>query len=110
MRYPLRWSRSFLRARAGGFRPDVEELEERDAPASFPVTTKADSGGSLRAALNAANGNEQPDIISFAPTLVGQAIGLSSDDTSRRRSPRSERGRAAGNPVSFTEVHHAFPL
>jgi hypothetical protein len=82
MRYPLRWLRSFLRASAGGFRPVVEELEERDAPASFLVTTEAESGGSLRAAVN----------------------------TNRCRSACSQRDRAAGNPVSSSEVHHAFPL
>ena len=49
------------------FRPRVEALESRLAPANFPVTNVNNGGiGSLRAAIAGANGAAGPDTIDFA--------------------------------------------
>jgi hypothetical protein len=64
------------------FRPQIEMLEERLAPASFVVTTTANSGaGSLRAAVDAANAAGGSNTITIAPAIAGQTITLSSKDT-----------------------------
>lgn len=48
------------------FRPRVEGLEDRLAPATFTVTTVNNAGsGSLRAAINSANAASGPDTIDF---------------------------------------------
>src|SRR5262245_50386468 len=58
-------ARSAPRRRA--FRPRVEGLEDRTAPAVFSVTTTADDGpGSLRQAIDDANGASGADTITFA--------------------------------------------
>lgn len=51
---------------AGGFPPAAEVLEDRTLLSAVVVTTTKDSGeGSLRAAIEFANGNPGPDTISF---------------------------------------------
>src|SRR5262245_49780328 len=60
-------------------RPVLEALEDRPAPATFVVTTLADSGfGSLRAAIHNANSPANPgaDEITFS---VGGTITLGSE-------------------------------
>ena len=57
----------------------IEQLEARIAPATFRVTTLADSGaGSLRAAIDQANAAAGADVIFFKTALTG-TIGLRSD-------------------------------
>jgi hypothetical protein len=49
----------------------LTRLEDRTVPASFVVTTTADSGvGSLRDAISQANANSEADTISFAPGVT----------------------------------------
>jgi hypothetical protein len=58
------------------YRPLLENLEDRLAPATFTVTNLNDAGlGSLRAAIAAANANPGPDTVVFAGGLSG-TIGL----------------------------------
>jgi hypothetical protein len=53
-------------ARPGPFRPRLEVLEGRLAPATFSVSTAADSGpGSLRQAILDSNGTAGPNLIRF---------------------------------------------
>src|SRR5262245_9616777 len=54
-------------------RPRLELLEDRTVPTTFTVTNLLDDGsaGSLRSAINQANGTAGPDIIAFAPGLAG---------------------------------------
>ena len=55
----------------------VELLEDRTTPATFTVTTLADTGaGSLRDALDLANAMPDADIIRFDASLAGQTLGL----------------------------------
>src|SRR5262245_60576874 len=59
-------------AREGPPRPrlGVEGLEDRTVPATFTVTTTADSGdGSLRQAILDANAQAGADVIRFAPSF-----------------------------------------
>ena len=62
------------------FRPELLSLEDRTAPATFPVTTLSDAGpGSLRAAIAAANdeiANLGQDEIVFAAVVRGGAVNL----------------------------------
>lgn len=67
-------------------RPVVEGLETRVLPATYVVTTDADSGsGSLREAVNQANNGgappAQPDYITFAPGMAGKTVQLRSNDS-----------------------------
>src|SRR5262249_4161433 len=65
------------------YRPSVERLEDRLAPASFLVTNTADSGaGSLRQAILDAKPNGVADIITFDPSLAKQTISLTTNDAS----------------------------
>ena len=60
------------------YRPWLETLEDRLAPAIFTVTTNADAGAdSLRAAIVAANATAAADTITFAAALNNQTITLS---------------------------------
>lgn len=53
----------------------VERLETRDVPATFTVSTLADSGGgSLRQAVADANAAVGVDDVVFAPALAGQVV------------------------------------
>src|SRR5687767_11129805 len=67
-----------------GYRPRLEALEDRTAPATFTVTTNADAGaGSLRAAVDAANNealNLGADNIVFNLPAGQEIIGLSGND------------------------------
>ncbi len=64
------------------FRPALETLEDRLAPAAFVVMDTADSGsGSLRAAIDAANAAGGSNTITFAPAVAGQTITASANDT-----------------------------
>src|SRR5262245_20879467 len=72
-----------IRKAPARFRPILEALEDRLAPASFTVTTNADTGtGSLRAAVVAANKTGGSNLLTFDPTLfaTAQTITLTSDD------------------------------
>ncbi len=72
-----RWlSRMFPAAvpasRSTAFRPRVDGLEDRLAPATFSVTTAANAGaGSLRQAILDANSSAGADVINFAITAGG---------------------------------------
>jgi hypothetical protein len=58
--------------RRPGFRPRLESLEDRSAPATFTVLNLADNGNdSLRAAVAATNANPGADMIEFAEVLNG---------------------------------------
>ena len=60
------------------FRPNLLQLESRDVPATFTVSTLADAGaGSLRDAIDQANTVNDADTIVFAGAAVGGTIGLS---------------------------------
>jgi hypothetical protein len=83
------WGRSLMAGRGTprrsqarpSARPRLEVLEDRLAPASFTVTNNADSGaGSLRAAVDAANLATGSSTITFAPSLAGQKITLTSGE------------------------------
>jgi hypothetical protein len=64
------------------FCPQLESLEDRLAPASFVVTTVADTGaGSLRAAVDAANAAGGANTITFSGAAVGGTITLAANDT-----------------------------
>jgi hypothetical protein len=66
------------RLRCQTFRPGIERLEDRLAPATLTVTSAADSGaGTLRAELVAA---APGDTIVFDPTLAGQNILLTNGE------------------------------
>src|SRR5258708_33371176 len=55
------------------FRPRLESLDTRLAPATFTVSSLADSGaGSLRAAIASVNGDNTPDEIDFSVAGVIQ--------------------------------------
>lgn len=57
------------------FRPTLQILEDRLAPALLTVTNANDAGGgSLRAAILAANATAAADVINFAPGLANQTI------------------------------------
>ncbi len=78
-----RLSRWFLapnrspRLASNGFRPRIEGLEERLAPAVFTVTTANNAGaGSLRAAIISANSSAGADTITFAIGSGVQKINL----------------------------------
>src|SRR5262249_29188228 len=62
-------SKSYLtRRQRAGFRPRLEMLEDRTAPAVFTVTNTADTGpGSLRQAGSEANAARGADTITFDP-------------------------------------------
>src|SRR5262245_8200494 len=61
------------RRRRAGFRPRLETLEDRTAPAVFTVTNTADSGpGSLRQAVLAANAAAGADSIAFDPAVFAK--------------------------------------
>jgi hypothetical protein len=84
--YPLRsnpLSRSGPRPRRRTWRLEIEQLEDRLAPASFSVINNADSGaGSLRHAVDLANAAPGSNTITFASPLTGgQTITLTSPDT-----------------------------
>src|SRR5207248_7725415 len=73
----LRWlSRLFPSAvpsRSHEFRPRVESFEDRLAPATFTVTSTANSGtGSLRAAIVSANTTPGADVIDFS--IAGSGV------------------------------------
>jgi hypothetical protein len=54
------------------FLPRLEVLEGRNLPSTFTVVNLADSGaGSLRAAVLSAEANSGPDLINFAPAVMG---------------------------------------
>src|SRR5262245_24028820 len=54
------------------FRPRLEPLEDRLAPATFTVTHLGDAGsGSLRQAILDANDRDGDDVIDFAPSVTG---------------------------------------
>src|SRR4051794_22858892 len=60
-------------------RLSLHSLEDRSVPATFTVTSIADSGsGSLREAIDSANASGSDDIIDFDPTLFAtpQVISL----------------------------------
>ena len=66
-------------ARGPRVRPRLQRLEDRDVPATFAVTTAADSGaGSLRQAILDANAAGGFDEIVFGAGVIGQTITLSS--------------------------------
>ena len=66
------------------FRPMLEALEDRYAPAVLVVTTNADSGvGSLRAEVNTANNG---DTINFAAALKYQTITLTTGQITLNKS------------------------
>src|SRR5260221_291265 len=53
----------------------IEILESRIAPATFIVTSTADSGGgSLRQFIDQANLTDAPDTITFAPSAFGTIL------------------------------------
>ncbi len=55
------------------FRPCLESLETRLTPATYTVSSLADSGaGSLRAAITSVNGDPSPDVIDFSVAGVIQ--------------------------------------
>lgn len=69
-------------ARPQKYRPWLEPLEDRLAPALFTVTSTADTGvGSLRAAVDAANSVGGSSTITVAPAVAGQTITLTGNDT-----------------------------
>ena len=66
------------------FRPRLEALEDRLAPATFTVTDNSDSAsdtGSLRNAVDAANAAGGSNTITFAAALAGQTITASANDS-----------------------------
>src|SRR5205814_245931 len=64
------------------YRPVLEAMEDRLSPATFMVTTLADTGaGSLRAAVDAANAAGGTNLITIAPTIAGGTITLVANDT-----------------------------
>jgi hypothetical protein len=60
----------------------LEQLEERAVPTIFTVTNLNDGGaGSLRRAIDSANADAIPDVITFAPGLTGTInLTLAGDD------------------------------
>jgi hypothetical protein len=89
----------------GFFRPCLERLEERVAPAIFVVTTTTDSGpGSLRQAILDSNANPGLDTIDFniAPggvqTIKPLSVLPSLDRPCSRRPPRRPCRGACGIP------------
>src|SRR5262249_31143265 len=65
-------------SRPSTFRPRVEGMEDRLAPAVFDVTTAANGGaGSLRQAILDANSTPGADIITFSIGSGGKVISLS---------------------------------
>jgi predicted outer membrane repeat protein len=88
-----------------GFRPRLEALEERYAPAALTVTNVNDAGlGSLRATVSAANNG---DTIQFAPSLNGQTIGLSSGEISLTKSLTID-GQNNGISISSSNTSRVF--
>lgn len=68
---PSLWSESCA-PRARRCAPQIEPLEDRFAPAIFPVSNTADSGGgSLRQAILEANAAPGDDLITFNPSVTG---------------------------------------
>src|SRR5438045_485233 len=74
---PARKSAAAARKRSSRpFRPRLESLEDKLAPAVLTVSTLDDDGaGSLRQAITDANASEEDDVIQFASGLEG-AISL----------------------------------
>src|SRR5262245_7231994 len=109
---------SLLRRRSGGpqasrksrplFRPRLEVLEGRLAPATLVVTTPADSGaGSLRAEIAAASSG---DSIAFDPSLNGKTITLTSGELLINKS-LSITGPGAGSlSVSGNHASQVFDV
>ena len=61
------------------FRPTLEAMEDRWVPSTLTVLNNLDSGaGSLRAAINTANIDNNGDHILFDHSLSGQTIKLTS--------------------------------
>jgi len=64
------------------YMPTLELLEDRLAPASFVVSSLADSGANtLRAAVDAANASPGNNMITFSGAAVGGTIDLTTTDT-----------------------------
>jgi hypothetical protein len=81
-RLPMRSTQA--RKPAPRCRPKLETLEHRDVPSTLTVTNNSDSGaGSLRAEIAAANAG---DTITFATSLNGQTITLTSGDLAINKS------------------------
>src|SRR4051794_24006563 len=78
-------------ARRPAFRPALEALEDRQAPAVLTVTDPGDSGpGALRQAIMDANNEAShpgPDTIVFAPALAGATISLTTTDPAAADGP-----------------------
>jgi len=75
-------NRKVTSERRSNYRPHLETLEDRLAPASFIVTSTADSGaGTLRAAVDAANAAGGTNTITTAASVAGQTVTLTSNDT-----------------------------
>src|SRR5262245_19654638 len=77
------WRPSIPARRRSWCYPRVEYLENRVVPSTLTVTSNADSGpGTLRAAVNTANQNQQNSYtIQFALPAGQTTIGLSTNDS-----------------------------
>src|SRR5262245_22850697 len=99
------WFRRPFRAAPKSRRParaplSVEALETRLAPAAFAASAAAADGaaGSLRAAIIAANGNGQDDVI----TLTGDTYQLSVANTA------GQENAARQGDLDLTEAGHTI--
>jgi hypothetical protein len=100
-----RWSRGKPPA---AFRPRVRALEDRCLPSLLTVVNTLDSGaGSLRAAIQAASGG---DTISFAPSLDGQTITLTSDQLAINKSLDIEGPGAGLLAISGNNINRVFDV
>ncbi|MDR3622883.1 MAG: hypothetical protein P4L85_26250, partial [Paludisphaera borealis] len=69
-------------------RLNIDLLEDRLAPAVFPVISALDAGpGTLRQAILDASGNAEADTIVFDPSLAGQTITLTSNSANSAFGP-----------------------
>ncbi|WP_168189463.1 beta strand repeat-containing protein [Paludisphaera borealis] len=67
---------------------NIDLLEDRLAPAVFPVISALDAGpGTLRQAILDASGNAEADTIVFDPSLAGQTITLTSNSANSAFGP-----------------------
>ncbi len=101
-------SRRHRRGPGQPFRPHLEDLEARQVPSTFTVTTTADSGpGSLRQALL---DTQDGDTIAFDAALAGHTITLTSGELAITKSVAIEGPGADQLTISGNYASRVFDI